>query len=76
MLGMGVGNECHSRKGGRLEKFKGSRVKGEARKSVRRKGREKVKGRERRGEREGKQRSQRWFIKVAIEEDMRRGGKK
>ena len=59
-----------------MEKFKGSRVKGEARKSVRRKGREKVKGRERRGEREGKQRSQRWFIKVVIEEDMRRGGKK
>ena len=76
VLGLGVGNECHSRKGGRLEKFKGSRVKGEARKSVRRKGREKVKGRERRGEREGKQRSQRWFIKVVIEEDMRRGEKK
>ena len=77
VLGMGVGNECHSRKGGRLEKFKGSRVKGEARKSVRRKGKEKVKGRERRGEREeGKQRSQRWFIKVVTEEDRRRGEKK
>ena len=77
VLGRGVGTECHSRKGRRLEKLKGSRVKGEARKSVRRKGREKGKGRERRGAgKKGKQRSQQWFIKVVIEEDVRRGGKK
>ena len=76
VLGRGVAGECHSRKGRRLEKFKGSRVKGEARKSVRRKGREKVKGKERRGGKKGKQRNQRWFIKVVIEEDLRRGGKK